>query len=73
LAISFPDQLEAIKMLRDADSSVDEICRDYELIASDLETLTSRPAVADPEQIKHLRTTLTGLRDELAERLEGTH
>ncbi len=62
---SFPDLVEVIHQCRIADAELDEICRDFELLKTDLRKAMRLNGGLDSPYQNDLRESIAGLREEI--------
>ncbi len=65
----FPDHQSAIADLRRADKVFDEICRDYQLLCDEYQSMNIEPGSHSYQFACDIRDTLDGLRDEIVQSL----
>ena len=66
IAIAYTGQSDVIATLRDANAVFDEICRDFDEIASALTELKINNAASASDHINDLTVSLEGLHDEIS-------
>jgi hypothetical protein len=71
LEIAFPGQTQVIATWRNTDGVLDEICRDFEEIATALAEIQSDGKRGEVGQISDLKTCLEGLHQEIADYLDS--
>lgn len=61
----FSDWVDVIRARRTADAELDEICRDYELLKTDLRKATREGTEQNNNSISDLKDSLSGLKTEI--------
>lgn len=69
LAENFPNCIETIRVARSEDTEFDEICRDFEEIASELSALPGKQPKPEQGIITDLISMLNSLREEILDAL----